>query len=109
MLSAVKKYSFRENMLIKLGGVYAMVIDSTDPPVPTEATVNTILFVGLTPPPPNLLGANVIVLPTAYPNPPVVTPTPPEVVLGCPTSLRTRLIVNSAPEPAPDVDVCVTS
>ena len=53
MLSAVKKYSFRENMLIKLGGVYAMVTDSTEPLEPIDATVNTMLFVGLTPPPPN--------------------------------------------------------
>ena len=105
MLLTVKKNSFKENMLIKLGGVYAILIVSTDPPVPTDATVNTRLFAGLDPPPPNLPGANDIVSPIVYPVPPNVTPTPPETLPGCPTSLRTRLIVNSAPVPEPDVVV----
>ena len=106
MLSTVKKNSFNENTVVSVSppGPYAIVKVSTDPPNPTVLTV-TIKFTW----PPNLLGANVIVSPPTYPDPPNVTPTPPETLPGCPTSLRTRLIVNSAPVPEPDVDVCVTS
>ena len=53
--------------------------------------------------PPKLAEAIVTVSPGAYPLPAVVAPTVPDVDPGCPTSLRTRTTVNSAPVPTPEV------
>ena len=59
MLVAVKKYSFNENTVAKVGAVYAILKLPRVPPVPTDVTVSTILFV-----PPKLAPAMVMVLPT---------------------------------------------